>query len=174
MISRIALVVLTMATCALLATYTTSYTTPIVSNGYVDDSTWVEVEVVQGCIDIIRINNEGARDFNAAVRIIKQARNILRRRYLGLPIVANYTSKPMPRISFTGSATFSLLWLLPFVAGYPLISLVRVVKRRLAGDRSGHCVKCDYNLTGNTSGRCPECGEALSAELASTGASEVE
>lgn len=31
--------------------------------------------------------------------------------------------------------------------------------------RSGHCVRCGYDLAGNTSDRCPECGELHVREL---------
>jgi len=57
-------------------------------------------------------------------------------------------------------------WLLACMfALTPIIWLVIIARdfRQERRHRSGHCLRCGYNLTGNISGVCPECGTATPA-----------
>jgi hypothetical protein len=59
---------------------------------------------------------------------------------------------------------FTCLWtwaiipslLIPLALGVCTAGFIRDEKK--VKRASGHCVKCDYDLTGNVSGVCPECG----------------
>ncbi len=56
---------------------------------------------------------------------------------------------------------FAPCWLLTLLLGaYPTIALIRGQLRRRRA-RTGHCLKCGYDLTGNVSGVCPECGTKI-------------
>lgn len=61
------------------------------------------------------------------------------------------------------------IWLLTvLLAAYPVVALVRAVRRTIVlrrARKSGHCLNCMYDLTGNVSGVCPECGVAIQSHV---------
>ena len=56
-----------------------------------------------------------------------------------------------------------MLWLF-----LPLAFLTGLVWWCAQALHTGHCTRCEYDLTGNTSGRCPECGGVAAAASGET------
>lgn len=65
-----------------------------------------------------------------------------------------------------GGMTYQILvpiWVLVLASGvFPFVRAVRWKRKRVAG-RTGHCVKCGYDLRASND-RCPECGTPIPAK----------